>query len=244
MPRIRKKEEDNKNTSPAWMVTYGDLMTLLLVFFVLMYSFSVMDIEKFVGFMSSFQAQLGVLDGGTTLSDENFISKGSTGQRFNPSAQNFQKVMGEMSSYVEREGLEEQVEIELTKRGLVVRLTGQVLYDVGKAELKTGGKKLLDKIAKVIIDIPNDIMVEGHTDNWPISNEEFPSNWELSTTRATNVVKYFMENTEIKAGRLMAAGYSKYRPLFANDTSEHRARNRRVEIVVLNTLYYENSEGR
>lgn len=244
MPRLRKKEDDDKNTSPAWMVTYGDLMTLLLVFFVLLYSFSVMDIEKFVGFMSSFQAQLGVLDGGTTLSDQNFVSRGSVGQRFNPSAQNFQKVMGEMSSYVEKEGLEDQVEMELTKRGLVVRLTGQVLYDVGKAELKTGGKKLLDKIAKVIIDIPNDIMVEGHTDDWPINNKEFPSNWELSTARATNVVKYFMEKTAIKAGRLMAAGYSKYRPLFDNDTSEHRAKNRRVEIVVLNTIYYENSEGR
>lgn len=244
MRRPRKQGEENKNTAPGWMVTYGDMMTLILVFFVLMYSFSVMDIAKFEGFMSAFQTQLGVLDGGTTIADENFVSKGSMGNRFNPSANNFNKVMGEMSSYVEKEDLNNQVEMELTKRGLVVRLTGQVLYDLGKAELKIGGKKLLDKIAKMIIDIPNDIMVEGHTDNLPINNEEFPSNWELSTSRATNVVKYFMENTEIAPGRLMAAGYSKYRPIFKNDTPEHRAKNRRIEIVVLNTLQSENTERR
>ncbi|AZO94048.1 flagellar motor protein MotB [Halocella sp. SP3-1] len=244
MPKLQRKKEEGNNGSPAWMVTFSDLMTLLLVFFVLLYSFSVMDIEKFEGFMSAFQAQLGVLDGGKTINDESLVARGNIAQRFNPSLQNFNKVMGEMSTYIEQEGLNDRVEMELTERGLVVRLTGQVLYDVGKAELKVGGKNLLDEIAKLLKDIPNDIMVEGHTDNWPINNEDFPSNWELSTTRATNVVRYFMENTEIEPSRLMAAGYSEYRPLFENDTVEHRAKNRRIEIVILNTLHNTDLEGR
>lgn len=239
-----RKEDENKNGSPAWMTTFGDLMTLLLVFFVLLYSFSVMDIEKFQGFISSFQNQLGVLDGGTTISDENLIHRGSIGTNFSPSIQNFNRIMGEMSSYVQEEGLSDQVELELTERGLVVRLTGTILYDIGKAELRPEGKNLLDEIAGLIIDIPNNIMVEGHTDNWPINTDQFPSNWELSTARATNVVKYFMEHTALEPRRLMAAGYSEYRPLYDNDTVEHRSRNRRVEIVILNTLHDDFSERR
>ncbi len=247
MPKGRRrniKNQEEQPSSPAWMVTFGDMMTLLLVFFVMIYSFSVMDVEKFAGFLSSFQAQLGVLDRGRTLSEEDFITKGSIGQHFNPSTQNFRKVMGEMTSYIQEQGLEGRVELEMTKRGLVVRLTGQVLYDLGKAELKVEGKALLNKIARVIKDIPNDIMVEGHTDNWPINNDEFPSNWELSTTRATNVVKFFIEISGIEAGRLKAAGYSQYRPLFPNDTLEHRSKNRRVEIVILNTLHNHELERR
>src|SRR5690606_33806152 len=146
--------------------------------------------------------------------------------------QNFNRIMGEMSSYVQEEGLSDQVELELTERGLVVRLTGTILYDIGKAELRPEGKNLLDEIAGLIIDIPNNIMVEGHTDNWPSNTDQFPSNWELSTARATNVVKYFMEHTALEPRRLMAAGYSEYRPLYDNDTVEHRSRNRRVEIVI------------
>ena len=234
--RKNRRREEVKPSSPAWMVIFGDMMTLLLVFFVMIYSFSVMDVERFAGFISSFQAQLGVLDRGRTLSDEDFVARGNIGQHFNPTTQNFRKVMGEMASYIQEQGLEERVEMELTKRGLVVRLTGQVLYDLGKAELKVEGKSLLNKIARVIRDIPNDVMVEGHTDNWPINNDQFPSNWELSTTRATNVVKFFMENTGIEARRLMAAGYGEYRPLFDNDTPEHRSKNRRVEIVIKNRI--------
>ncbi|ACL70427.1 OmpA/MotB family protein [Halothermothrix orenii] len=245
MPKLKKDlEEENKNTSPGWMVTYGDMMTLLLVFFVFLYSFSVMNVEKFEGFISALQAKLGVMPGGKTIMDEELLSRGSIGNRFNPSNQVFEKVMGQINRYVEKEKLSDRVKMELTKRGLVVRLTGQVLYDIGKAEIKPGGKRLLDEIAGIIEKIPNEIAVEGHTDNWPIHNEQFPSNWELSTTRATNVIKYFIERHGIDPSRLSAAGYSEYRPLYPNDTVEHRAKNRRVEIVILNTLHNKAMERR
>lgn len=236
MPREKNKEEKVKKGSPAWMTTYGDLMTLLLVFFVLLYSFSVMDLEKFQGFIAALKAQLGVLDGGRTISEDTLVSKGLKGERFNPSQTNLNRVMGELSQYIKEQGLQNNVSLEITRRGLIVRLTGQILYDLGKAEIKPEGEKILDKIATSIKDIPNDIMVEGHTDNLPINNEQFPSNWELSTTRATNVIKFFIENYNISPDRLSAAGYSEYRPLYSNDTPEHRTKNRRVEIVILNSI--------
>src|SRR5690554_6219420 len=244
MSRRRKKKEQMGSSAPGWMNTYGDMVTLLLVFFVLLYSFSIMDQGKFQGFVTSFRQRVGILDGGMTMSENNLIDGGLIGDGIAPSIMNLNLILREMSMYIEGEGIEDQVELILTERGLVVRLTGRILFDLGKAELLDDGKKLLDKIAELLVDIPNVIMIEGHTDNWPISNERFPSNWELSTSRATNVVRYFIENTGIPPERLMAAGYSEYRPLYPNDTAENRARNRRVEIVILNTRYDSIYSGR
>jgi len=235
MPRGKKKKDDDLDKgSPAWMTTYGDMMTLLLVFFVLLYSFSVMDLDKFKGFISALQSKLGVLDGGMTVSEESALSRGSTGEKFNPA--NYSKVMGEMQQYIETNKLQESISMELSKRGLVIRFTGQILFDIGEALIKPRGREILNDISDILKNVPNDIVVEGHTDNWPINNENFPSNWELSTARATNVIKYFIENGAISPAKLSAAGYSKYHPLFPNDTSEHRANNRRIEVVLLNSV--------
>ncbi|MFW6264571.1 MAG: OmpA family protein, partial [Bacillota bacterium] len=220
--------------SPAWMTTFGDMMTLLLVFFVLLYSFSEMDMDKFEGFISALQSNLGVLEGGKTITDESQVSRGSQGEKFNPDAAVFNKAMGQISEYTQTHGIEDRVRMDITERGLVITLTGQILYEIGRAEIQDQGRGILDEIASSIEDIPNDIVVEGHTDNWPIRNEDFPSNWELSTTRATNIIKYFIERNEIDPQRLSAAGYSEYRPLAENNTPENRARNRRVEVVILN----------
>lgn len=238
MSEIPNKKKNNQKVdmkSPGWMTTFGDMMTLLLVFFVLMYSFSNTDQEKFENVISALQSHLGVLEGGKTISDEDRVSRGSIGKDFNSSRENLAKVMGDMEQYVEEKELQENVEMEMTERGLVVRLTGRVLYDIGEAEILPEGRDLLAELAAAIQDIPNNIMVEGHTDDWPIDTEEFPSNWELSTARATNVIKHMIEGLEVDPSRLSAAGYSEYRPLKSNDTAENRAENRRVEIVIMNT---------
>ncbi len=233
--RSNNSDESNKNSSPAWMTTFGDMMTLLLVFFVLIYSFSVMDLQKFKGFISALQNQLGVLDGGKTISDESKLTRGSRGTNYNQSEVNLTRLKNRMQTFITEKGLEDKVQMEITERGLEIRMTGEILYDLGEARIKKQGREVLDEIATSIKDIRNDVMVEGHTDNLPINNERFPSNWELSTTRATNVIRYFIEEHDIKPYRLSAAGYSEFRPLFDNDTPEHRAKNRRIEIVVKNT---------
>jgi len=239
----KNNEESSGGGSPAWMTTFGDMMTLLLVFFVLLYSFSVMDLEKFKGFMSALQNQLGVLESGKTISEETLVNKGSMGERFNPTPENISQVMNKMRNYVQKNDLEDKINMQITERGLVVRFSGEILYEIGEAEIKPEGEKILSEVVKNIRDIPNSIAVEGHTDNWPINNENYPSNWELSTARAVNVIKYFIEEHDMNPQRLSAAGYSKYRPLYENDTSAHRAKNRRIEVVVLNSSFEDVDRG-
>ncbi len=120
-----------------------------------------------------------------------------------------------------------------TRRGILIRLENEVLFDSGKADIKPAAIQSLDKIAEILKDIPNSIRVEGHTDNIPINTERFPSNWELSTQRALAVVSYLIEKVGIDPARLSAAGYGESRPLVANDSAAARARNRRVEILVV-----------
>ena len=240
--RNKNKDNNDEGGSPAWMTTFGDMMTLLLVFFVMMYSMSVLDVDRFMGFISAFQNQLGVLEGGRTVTDEDLMARGSRGEDFNVAHQNVQMVREQMEEFIQERDLEDNVGMQMTDRGLVVSVTGEVLYEIGRAEIRPEGAALLNEIIENIKGIPNEIMVEGHTDNWPISTEQFPSNWELSTARATNVVRYFIENTDINPARFSAAGYSEYRPVVPNDTAESRAQNRRVEIVVLNSMLPEDLE--
>ncbi|HKL13216.1 MAG TPA: flagellar motor protein MotB [Halanaerobiales bacterium] len=238
MPRRKRKndQEDNSSGSPAWMTTFGDLMTLLLVFFVLLYSFSVIDLEKFRGFMSALQNQLGVMEGGRTISESDVLDQGMQGENFNPSQNNLRRVYKNMQGFIKENDLQSKVSVEMTQRGLVIRMTGEILYDIGEAIIKPTGKKVLDEIGKNIEGINNNVKVDGHTDNLPINNNQYPSNWELSTARAVKVIKYFIETRDIIPARLSAAGYSKYRPLKENINPENRALNRRVEVVIMNTM--------
>lgn len=237
MPRRKRKNNDEENSSgsPAWMTTFGDLMTLLLVFFVLLYSFSVIDLQKFQGFMSALQNQLGVMEGGKTVSQSDLLDEGMQGEYFNPSQTNLSRVYQNMQGYISENDLENKVSVEMTKRGLVIRMTGEILYDIGEAIIKPTGKDVLDEIGKNIEGINNNVKVDGHTDNLPINNSQYPSNWELSTARAVKVIKYFIENRDVNPARLSAAGYSKYRPLKKNINPKNRAVNRRVEVVIMNT---------
>jgi chemotaxis protein MotB len=112
-------------------------------------------------------------------------------------------------------------------------VTDQVLFDLGKADLRPEGRAVLDGLASALKEVPNDIAVEGHTDNRPISGFPFPSNWELSTARATSVLRYLVDDKGLDRKRISAAGYGEERPVVPNDTPAHQAQNRRVEIVVL-----------
>jgi chemotaxis protein MotB len=244
MPRNNKNNKtggDDGPGSPAWMTTFGDMMTLLLVFFVLLYSFSSMDVEKFQGFISALQNQLGVLSGGQTITEDANIDAGNLGQDYAQAPENIQQIMRELDNYIDRNNLSDRVDVENKRKGLVISLTGEILYELGRANIREQGREVLAMISDILIDIPNDIMIEGHTDDLPIRTDEFPSNWELSTARAVNVIKFLIEESDFDPARLSAAGYSEYRPVTDNDTVAGRAENRRVEIVVLNSQYAVNN---
>ncbi|MCK8826306.1 OmpA family protein [Natroniella acetigena] len=228
MPR-RKRDEDKKGDS--WLTTYGDMMTLLLAFFVLLYSYSSIDTERFKMVIEGLQGRLGIMDGGRTISRNELIDAGLTTEELG--VDQLSEYYEMLSGFVAEEELEDDVRLEMTDRGLTIHFTGKVLFPLGEATIRESAYDILDRIAGFIKTIPNDVAVEGHTDNLPISNPKFPSNWELSTTRATNVVRYFIEQQEINPERLFAAGYSKYKPIEPNDTPKNRELNRRVDIIIL-----------
>ena len=244
LQKMPRKTNRNKNSggddgggSPAWMTTFGDMMTLLLVFFVLLYSFSSMDVEKFKGFISALQSQLGILEGGKTITPNPNIDAGTLGADYAQAPENIRQIMKELDNYIKKNGLGDRVNVENKRKGLVISLTGEILYEQGRANIREQGREVLAMISDILKDVPNDIMIEGHTDNVPIRTDEFPSNWELSTARAVNVIKFLIEERNFEPARLSAAGYSEYRPAAENNTAAGRAENRRVEVVVLNSQY-------
>ncbi|MFW5718978.1 MAG: OmpA/MotB family protein [Halanaerobium sp.] len=247
MPRNNRNNynsgDDDGGGSPAWMTTFGDMMTLLLVFFVLLYSFSSMDVEKFQGFISALQSQLGILDGGETVTENPNIDAGTLGEDYAQAPQNIQQIMRELDNYIEKNNLSDRVDVENKRKGLVVSLTGEILYEQGRADIRDQGSEVLAMISEILRDLPNDIMIEGHTDNVPIRTDEFPSNWELSTARAVNVIKFLIEERDFDPARLSAAGYAENRPVAENDNAEGRAKNRRIEVVVLNSQYTVNGDS-
>ncbi len=223
LDRNKKKDEEESKGAPAWMVTYGDLMSLLLTFFVLIASFSSIELAKFKQAIGSFLGALGVLE-----SDRGRITYSETLVSYQTSLNHS---LEWLSWYIHLEGLEDMVSVYKSKEGIRIRIGNPLLFDIGRAEVKPGAKKLLREIAFMLADLPCEVVVEGHTDDLPIHTDKFPSNWELSAIRAVNVVKVLMEYG-ISPDRLAAVGYGEYRPLKANDSEEHRAMNRRAEILI------------
>ncbi len=219
----------------SWLTTYSDLVTLLLCFFVLLYSFSAIDVVKFRRFIASFQGA-GVLDGGTTpdtaivMPEENPTEVAT--EELGPFWADQGQMLAHVEEYLEAQGIAAEVRAFREERGVMMELQDRVLFDSGQATLRPDGLVLLAKLMPLFAAMPNEITVEGHTDNVPINTPEFPSNWELSTGRSARVVRYFVEIHGLTPERFSAVGYGEFRPIDSNATAEGRSRNRRVVFVI------------
>jgi chemotaxis protein MotB len=142
----------------------------------------------------------------------------------------------DMESLLGPDILKDLIRVHVEPRGLIISLGEMGVFDSGSDQIKPEGRTLLDTIATSLVPVGNHIRIEGHTDNVPIRNSRFPSNWELSTARATGVLSYLIDKFGFLPNLLSAAGYAEYRPVASNETGEGRARNRRVDIVVLNPV--------
>lgn len=237
----RRKKDEGPGGAPEWMTTYGDLVTLLMCFFVLLFAFSEIDAQKFEAVMESFQGSAGILSGGETLSEgplvfstvpEVDVTQSSEAQNM----ENLEMLKEIVEEFLEVKELDEDIIVELDSRGLVIRFPDEALFDSGKADIKPEARETLTFLGELLNTeefADSAIRVEGHTDNIPINTFRFPTNWELSTTRATNVLKFFVNEGNLEPNRLAASGYGEYYPLASNDTREGRARNRRVDVVIL-----------
>jgi chemotaxis protein MotB len=247
--RVRRRDhEEEHDNEERWLLTYADMITLLMVLFIVLFSIGQVDLKKFEqlrsGLAESFgTAQnvaltggTGVLDGGDSPLDAQTASQVLERQQAAAAAaqQQLHETAEKVKEALVGQGLGDKVTFRFEDRGLVLQIvTDDVLFDLGKADLRPEGRAVLDGLAEPLRAVPNKISVEGHTDNRPISGFPFASNWELSTYRATSVLRYLVEQKGLDSKRIGAAGYGEQQPLVPNDTLAHQAKNRRVEIVVL-----------
>jgi len=225
----KKKDDFQMPSSPGWMTTYGDMVTLLLTFFVLLISFSSIDTIKFGSAMYSLKGSLGVLKKHRSIVSDRADKPPKYDQL---KKQGIYESVMEMEKIAKELGFEGDVSVEARSGGMLIQLGNRILFDLGKADLKQESFPLLDIVGKTIGNKAGEVLVCGHTDNIPIVTAEFPSNWELSTARALSVVNYFINVDTLSPEIFAAVGYSEYRPLVPNNSPENRRKNRRVEFLV------------
>lgn len=237
--------------APAWMLTFADLMSLLLAFFVLMFSFSEMDKQKFKELSGSLQNAFGVQKevpakdtpigtsiiarefspGRTRVTTEDVVRQDSTN---NLDRYALAQDLELARAILEVEIALDQVDVDESADGyLVIRIREQASFPSGSAELDPRFNSIAVKIAEVINQIPGDVIVAGHTDNVPIHTSNYRSNWDLSSARAVTMLHELLDISGASPKRFRAAGYADYQPVNPNDSEEGRARNRRVEIQIL-----------
>ena len=231
----KKKHEEHENHE-RWLVSYADFITLLFAFFVVMYSISSVNEGKFRTVSDSIKAALNPIVSPATTAVPFTIGQNkavTVNPTIVPAKEPAVRRLSEIMRTLKNETQLEIIQLkELTNGDIVMTLPDTVLFRPGEAVLRPEARPFIQAISEVLIELDRHVRVEGHTDNVPISTAQFPSNWELSATRAVTVVRTLSELYGLPADHLTAVGHADSRPLADNLTPEHRAKNRRVELVV------------
>lgn len=214
---------EDTQVKDRWLITYADLITLLMVFFIVMWALSArVSPEKFDQLASSLQQSL------KKAGDKSHaVTTDST------ETKKLKQIATSAAAAIEETDPKAPVAVRVNERGLVLSLVDTAFFAPGSATLKPQSHKVLLKMAASLKGLPNDVRVEGHTDNVPIHTSHFPSNWELSASRAAAVARFLVERAHLPAARFSAAGFAEHRPVADNRSAGGRNRNRRVEIVVV-----------
>lgn len=263
--KMQKKKSEN---SERWLLTYSDLITLLMILFVLLYAISNVNQSKYdqlagslseslgKGSKSSLSGSVSVLPGGLSVligdgavlpgeSSEESADSGNTSdinneingditdQSQNTNKEQMQNLNDDINKIIKDNDLDQDISTTNYGDGLVITFPSSVFFDSGNAVLKDTMKRALDIIADKLNEIDNDILVKGFTDNVPIKDGIFTSNWQLSAVRAANVVQYLIEEDNVDGTRLMAVGCGENNPIASNNTVKGRNKNRRIEMIIL-----------
>ena len=262
---MAKRKEEPPKPAAAWMSTFSDLMNLLLCFFVLLFSMSTIDAQKFEQLAASFSDSFSIFQSGSTSVGEGLLVGNGVMQL--SQLDEYMNTMGkeaieeeieeadpleelkkeqlneseELAELIEEEIIEEnldkEVDVDFTSQYVSLTLNGALLFDSGSADIKTDSYKVLDKIGRILEKYGKSVIeIEGHTDNVPISTSRFRNNSELSSDRALSVFEYLIENTTLNPANVKHAGRGEYVPIADNATSEGRQKNRRVEIKIYHDL--------
>lgn len=240
------KPKVEKDNAERYLLTYADLMNLLLILFIILYAMSTLQQSKFEQLAASLRAAFG--DSAAAA----YISQGGAGNsllNFDTTApspvvpssleeQQMEAVKDTVSKIIEKEKLNGNVEVTIQERGVVISIKEKVLFAPGSADIDPGSKDTVLKIGKVLLEVPGkQIRIEGHTDSDPINTPRFPDNQELSTARSNSVLRILVKDVGIDPNILSATGYGETRPKVPNTTPENKAQNRRVDIAILRDIY-------
>ncbi|WFR56076.1 OmpA family protein [Anaerocolumna sp. AGMB13025] len=257
---MMKKKKEKKENGERWLLTYSDLITLLMIFFVVLYSISNINKDEYKQLAASLENALGssgtsadgsvipkgsgILDGGTGLTSPEIQENGETDNGNSVQDNNgngsdgiskkeFTKLRTELYNAIKDSDLKDELKITVEDKGMVITLPNDILFDSGEAEVRTEMKPILDKVAQLINRIDSPVQIEGYTDNVPVNNSKYKSNWQLSAERAANVVYYLVDNDSVKPERLEVIAHGENNPVASNKTAKGRMRNRRISITIL-----------
>ena len=230
---LRKKKSEEKLETAGmmrWLLTYADMITLMLALFIILFAMSTISRVKVQTFAKQVSAGFN-----NTWSINQPPNGGANGEQSFEASSSIPAIQRELEKFVKKNHLEDQVQIHSQARGLVITLlSDKSFYDSGSAQMRPHTVQILDSIAPLLNRNGNEIMVEGNTDNEPISTYQFPTNWELSSARAVGVARHLVESDKVAPGRVSATGYGEFRPRVPNTTEDQKQQNRRVDIVLLN----------
>ncbi|HVA63535.1 MAG TPA: flagellar motor protein MotB [Terriglobales bacterium] len=232
----RRRDGDHPHVShERWLISYADFITLLFAFFVVMYAASRGSQTRVLQLAQAIQtafAELGMFTPASThlqMIPAPPAEESTTPEVLAPLAALKHRLGRELAQEI----AQHEVTLNLNRQGLVIRLAEAGFFDSGSEQLRPGAQPVLARIAQALLPLPNPVRVEGHTDNVPIHTSRFASNWQLSTARATELVRLFVTDYQVNPVRLSAAGYAEFHPIASNATAAGRQLNRRVDVVVV-----------
>jgi chemotaxis protein MotB len=250
-PRRRGRARAGSSSKDRWIVSYADFMTLLFAFFTTMYAVSTVDATKLssvaAGLHEAFDRPSGPALAGAPLAATGVLPAGrgivGPGDGAGPaSSSSPSDVRAEIERALADDLAAHRLQLTEDRRGLVLSIPEAGAFPAGSAELSAAAEQVMTRLSVALQRLPNGVRVEGHTDDAPIHNARYTSNWELSTARATHVVQFLIQQGSLAADRLSAAGYGPFHPLADNGSSDGRARNRRVDVIVLNAATHRAEE--
>ena len=242
---LKNTIEEETSGTPGWMVTFSDLATLLLTFFVLLLSMSSMDDRTMKSMFTNFTSACGILyfkEYGEIYKPKEVLIEGlyerlEDAVIIKKAGDPVEEAVSDSDTIFESK-IGSILTVEQMEDGFKLIFGHRLLFEPGKAEIKPEMKDVLDKIAKFIRASAYQIYIAGHTDSIPIKSKQFASNLDLSLTRAFNIMNYLVKDKGINSASIALGGYGEYRPLAPNDTPLGRAKNRRVEIIFKKKKYY------
>lgn len=249
MSRRRKRHDEEEHIDESWLIPYADLLTLLLALFIVLFSMSSIDAKKFQAlsevFNEVFSKGSGIMEFPNPILQENAAvldeqdeqdEQDEVEENLEKKAdmQELESLQKKIDSYIIEKELSDMLDTSLTDEGLLVLIGDNVLFSSGSDRVRTDDLEIAKEISDLlVINPPRNIIISGHTDNVPINNSQFASNWELSVMRAVNFMKIVIENDRLDPSWFSAKGFGEYEPIATNETAEGRAQNRRVEILIL-----------